>query len=1052
MAVQEFVTKQNELLALEREAEIEESSTLLENVSSKELQRRGVCLLKLHISNQSTGLYGRTLLTFELPKGHGDGKLPTHTFSSGDIIGVGPVHGSPSSQVASGIVSRVGTSFITVAFEEQTDELTVDNGQLYQLTKLANDVTYKRIKRALEELESYHAGPASHLIDVLFGDAEVSPPTITQPLDDPLAPIHFYNERLDDSQKEAVQFALAQRDVAIIHGPPGTGKTTTVVEIILQAVRNKLKVLACAPSNVAVDNLVERLVAGKAKVVRLGHPARLLHSIQKYSLDALLDSSDGAKIVQDVRRDMDQTKAKIQKTRDKNERHKLRNEAKFLRKELRERENHVIRDVLTHVDVVLATNTGATSSGPLKQLSNDHFDLVVIDECAQALEASCWISLLKGPRCVLAGDHQQLPPTIISKRAAKDGLALSLMERLIGNHGDKIVRMLTTQYRMHSDIMDWPSAQLYSNKLTAHESVSGHLLKDLSSVTESENTSIPMLLIDTAGCDFHELDLQEELSKGNEGEADLVTLHVKSLIESGVDQSDIAVIAPYNLQVDLLRLRLSNQYPKLEIKSVDGFQGREKEAVVISLVRSNQKGEVGFLSEDRRINVAITRARRHLAVICDSETVSHHEFLKSLIEYLMAKGEVRTAFEYQQDMNSALLDVSRPDYLVFKKQHTTSTEKSNKGARPKQPKTRKQDHGHKTTQHHDRKKPDDKRKLEGSISGKKVTSEDVQESIEDIPGYVELKKQIDEFVADKERSRMEFSSGLTSRERYIVHELAEQTGVAHQSTGEGSERHITVSKMITHAGHKQAKTGNKVDENNKEHSKVTVKELKRAIKEIETENKMSVLAELPTMENEPSNEHSTEIVDNKQVSGNHNNANATRTLYKDDGTLPCKYCGVGLLPGNHLLHEIHCEKIHEEKLQKAKRQQAKRKIDKSKQKQALENTKEEDFDKLIAMAKKADNVCNYRKCKEKITALGQLCEFCNKRYCFSHHIPEVHGCGDMARAKARQITRQQKVVTPGSGKKEKKVDPAHKAHLERKLDAKLSEMGQKRGRKSGKKK
>ncbi|XP_009989904.1 PREDICTED: DNA-binding protein SMUBP-2, partial [Tauraco erythrolophus] len=402
-------------------------------------------------------------------------------------------------------------------------------------------------------------------------------------------PLKLYNNSLDASQREAVSFSLAQRELAIIHGPPGTGKTTTLVEIILQAVQQGLKVLCCAPSNVAVDNLVERLAGCKARILRLGHPARLLEPIQQHSLDAVLARSDNAQIVADIRKDIDQAFAKTRKAQDKGERGHFLCEIKALRKELKEREETAMAAALTHASVVLATNTGASSDGPLKLLPENHFDLVVIDECAQALEASCWIPLLKAGKCILAGDHKQLPPTVISHKAAAKGLSLSLMERLIARYGDKAVRMLTVQYRMHQAIMQWASSELYGGRLTAHPSVAQHLLRDLPGVTSMEETTIPLLLIDTAGCGLFELEVEDEQSKGNPGEVQLAGLHIRALVEAGVKAQDIAVVAPYNLQVDMLREHLCHRYPELEIKSVDGFQGREKEAVVLSFVRSNRK-------------------------------------------------------------------------------------------------------------------------------------------------------------------------------------------------------------------------------------------------------------------------------------------------------------------------------------------------------------------------------------------------------------------------------------------------------------------------------
>ncbi|XP_066854840.1 DNA-binding protein SMUBP-2 isoform X2 [Anser cygnoides] len=583
-AVEVAAERQLELLREEREAELAESRAWQENVSLKELQRRGVCLLKLQATNQRTGLYGRLLVTFQPRKYDSDAELPYNSFGPGDILGLYDSVGQ-GDPLSTGIVTRVTSKAVTVAFEESRDGmLSLDRESSYRLLKLANDVTYNRLKKALNALKQYRGGPASGLIDVLFFSSDPTSFSETKPL-------KFYNDLLDTSQREAVSFSLAQRELAIVHGPPGTGKTTTIVEIILQAVQQGLKVLCCAPSNIAVDNLVERLAGYKAHILRLGHPARLLEPIQRHSLDAVLAHSDSAQIVADIRKDIDQAFAKSRKAQDKGERSHFLTEIKALKKELKQREETAMTAALTRASVVLATNTGASSDGPLKLLPEDHFDLVVIDECAQAVEASCWIPLLKAPKCVLAGDHKQLPPTIISHKAAASGLSLSLMERLIERYGEKIVKMLTVQYRMHEAIMQWASSEMYSGRLTAHPSVAQHLLKDLPGVASTEETTIPLLLIDTAGCGLLELEVEDEQSKGNPGEVQLAGLHIQALVEAGVKARDIAVVAPYNLQVDMLREHLCHRYPELEIKSVDGFQGREKEAVVLSFVRSNRKGK-----------------------------------------------------------------------------------------------------------------------------------------------------------------------------------------------------------------------------------------------------------------------------------------------------------------------------------------------------------------------------------------------------------------------------------------------------------------------------
>lgn len=352
MAVEQFVSKTLELLQEEREAEIDETRVWQENVSLKDLQNKGVCLLKLQIGSQSTGLYGRTVVVLEPRKHLGFLSLPSNSFGPGDIVGLYDTGGcSAVSQISTGIVTRVTQAAISVAFDDSKDGLSFDTDALYNLLKLANDVTYKRMKHALNALNGYCNGPAANLINVLFGDSK--PSSQSQPNE-----VEFLNSNLDDSQREAVSFALSQRELALIHGPPGTGKTTTVVEIILQAVKQGQKILCCAPSNVGVDNLVERLARSKAKVLRLGHPARLLESIQKHSLDAILAKSDNANIIADIRKDIDKAFTGMKKMHDKGDRGNFRREIGELRKELKTREATAITQILKSADVVLCTNTG----------------------------------------------------------------------------------------------------------------------------------------------------------------------------------------------------------------------------------------------------------------------------------------------------------------------------------------------------------------------------------------------------------------------------------------------------------------------------------------------------------------------------------------------------------------------------------------------------------------------------------------------------------------------------------------------------------------------
>lgn len=450
---------------------------------------------------------------------------------------------------------------------------------------------------------------------------------------------------------------------------PQTGKTYILIELILQFVQRKLRILVCGPSNISVDNIVERLASHKLPIIRLGHPARLLPSVLSHSLDVLTQTSDAAGIVKDVRKEMDAKQASIKKTRNGKERRAIYMDMKDLRKEYREREKQCVTTLVGGSKVVLATLHGAGGF----QLRNEDFDVVIIDEASQALEAQCWIPLLSAKKVVLAGDHLQLPPTIKStpskpkpekdkaKPEGASSLEITLFDRLLTLHGPSIKRMLTTQYRMHEKIMRFPSDEMYDSALLAAPSVATRLLADLPyAVEDTDDTREPLVFYDTQGGDFPETASSADDpatdgknvskssllvdSKSNPSEAALVRKHVEALVNAGVHAEDIAVVTPYNAQLSLLShdLGLKEMFPGIELGSVDGFQGREKEAVVVSLVRSNGEGEVGFLAEKRRLNVAMTRPKRHLCVIGDSETVGKgSKFLKRWMEHLEKEADLR---------------------------------------------------------------------------------------------------------------------------------------------------------------------------------------------------------------------------------------------------------------------------------------------------------------------------------------------------------------------------------------------------------------------------
>ncbi|GIL72076.1 hypothetical protein Vretimale_514 [Volvox reticuliferus] len=698
--VEAFVDLSRRLIDMEREAEIEQANAETSICSPEAAQSRGRALLNLRLDDVEGGLLGRTLLTLVSNKGYGAGgahaELPPHKLGPHDVVALrpsrGPADGHP---LVSGVIYRIRETAIVVAVDE-TPEDGLD--QPLRLDKLANEVTYQRMRGTLDVLLRVRNGtaltpdgrqlPGGSIVDVVFSRRE---PRLAaaMPVWEPL------NRGLDASQRAAVTLALGSQDVALVHGPPGTGKTTAVVEIILQEVARGSRVLAAAASNIAVDNLVERLVRTepKLKLVRLGHPARLLPQVLDSSLEAHVLRSDNSALARDCRAEIKDINCRLLKLgpRDRAERRALRADLRRLVKEERQRQEAAVVEVIKGARVVCCTLTGAAH----RQLESELFDVAVVDEAAQALEAATWSVLLRARRAVLAGDHLQLPPTIVSDEAARMGMARTLFERLQLTL-PAASAMLTVQYRMNKAIMQWSSDELYEGRLTAHDSVAEHTLLDILGAPPVQSTTADrkggltslkaaggkkakgktgkvaahavapkssggvqaepegplavLLLVDTAGCGFEEQQEAEGSSYSNLGEAKAVMVHVKRLVHHGIAAQDIGVITPYNAQVALLKeLRQEHSMAALEVSSVDGFQGREKEAIIISMVRSNESGEVGFLSDRRRMNVAVTRARRHCAIVCDSDTVSRDPFLKRLVNYFTAHGEYSSAAELVPD-------------------------------------------------------------------------------------------------------------------------------------------------------------------------------------------------------------------------------------------------------------------------------------------------------------------------------------------------------------------------------------------------------------------
>ena len=574
-------------------------------------ERSGETIIDLVLSDHRTGLGGRYLLSFA--KRRNDLGLPWNRLKVGSPVIVSD-NDDQTDEGISGVVSRRTNHVIEVALEQWPE------GSRYRVD-LSPDETTRRRHRSAINAARHATGRTGKLRDMLLGFIE--------PRFDPLPTLQIFDQ-LNPPQEDAVRFAMSARDFAVIHGPPGTGKTTTLVEVIRQAVAKGQRVLACASSNTAVDNLLERLARTTPHVVRVGHPARVTESLREHTLDERVREHDSTAIVRELMRESESLMRQAAKTVRSREgfrrANEMRSEARMLQNQARSLERQAIQYVLDASDVICTTTTIDDDL-----LGSRKFDLVVIDEACQSTEAGVWQAILRAERVVLAGDHCQLPPTVLSDIASREGMKRSLMERLVVQNGAEAYRLLTVQYRMHEDIMRFSSDEFYDGALVADVSVAAHRLIDLPRVTSSNFTEKPVTFIDTAGAEYDESIEPDGLSKLNSREAILVVNLVRQLLDLGISSDQIAVIVPYAAQVRLLRSRLNLE--GLEIDTVDGFQGREKEVVIISLVRSNDRREIGFLSDTRRTNVALTRARRSLIVIGDSATFASNPFYAKMFEY-----------------------------------------------------------------------------------------------------------------------------------------------------------------------------------------------------------------------------------------------------------------------------------------------------------------------------------------------------------------------------------------------------------------------------------
>ena len=634
----EYFNSLQSLLKTEREEDLKSYQKLTISTSVAERRTNGLSLYPIAIRGTEIGR--GDYLTVELERTtHQD---INHQFRFGSSAVLFSNH-QPNEDRIEGTVTFSGGNKIKLSL--RVDEMPdwASDGKL-GLDLLFDNNSYDEMQHALKSAADLIDDPKEgHLARVLTG--------LKSPGFNSTATVQTFPS-LNDKQQSAVNKILAANELAIVHGPPGTGKTTTLVQAIkaLQQ-QDHRQILVVAPSNTAVDLLSEKLAKEGLNVLRIGNPSRVSTRLLSLTLDAKMAEHESIKDVKKLKKQAAEYKNMAHKYKrnfgraEQEQRKALFSEAYKIVKEAGKTEQYIIDQIVAKAQVITATLVGANHY----TIKDIQFDTVVIDEAGQALEPACWIPIIKAKKLILAGDHCQLSPTIKSVEAARKGLSTTLMEKCVSLYPESVI-LLEEQYRMHKTIMGYSSSVFYNGQLKANKLVAEHLLFP---------GDVPLEFIDTAGCSFDEK--QEGTSISNPDEAVFVLKHLSKLVGQlaetygPLDFPSIAVISPYSQQIRTLKeLMLSSSLlqiyaESISINTIDSFQGQERDVVYLSLTRSNTDGVIGFLSDIRRMNVAMTRAKKKLVVIGDSATLSRFSFYSGFLDYANEHNVYKSAWEFVEE-------------------------------------------------------------------------------------------------------------------------------------------------------------------------------------------------------------------------------------------------------------------------------------------------------------------------------------------------------------------------------------------------------------------